>query len=135
MAGAPCTYRNCDRDLSRRSLKGNRELAAVLAAALSALAASTATGSGPATPEATRRIELIRLVRQDCGSCHGMTLKGGLGPALTPEALREKAPESLVATIVWGRSGTAMPPWRSFLSEVEAGWIVEQLQKGLGNAR
>jgi hypothetical protein len=31
-----------------------------------------------------RQKELIHLVRQDCGSCHGMTLQGGLGPALLP---------------------------------------------------
>jgi cytochrome c55X len=46
--------------------------------------------------------ELVRMVRQDCGSCHGMTLNGGLGPALTVEALKERdiPKESLVATIV-----------------------------------
>ena len=30
---------------------------------------------------------LKRLVHQDCGSCHGMTLKGGLGPDIRPETL------------------------------------------------
>lgn len=74
-----------------------------------------------------RQRELVRLVRQDCGSCHGMTLQGGLGPALTPAALHDKPAESLVATIVGGRPGTPMPPWRQFVSEREAGWIVHQL--------
>jgi cytochrome c55X len=27
-----------------------------------------------------RQRELIRMVRQDCGSCHGLQLTGGLGP-------------------------------------------------------
>ena len=33
--------------------------------------------------------ELNNLLIQDCGSCHGMTMKGGLGPALTPEVLKK----------------------------------------------
>lgn len=83
-----------------------------------------------APPNAQRRNELIRLVRQDCGSCHGLTLKGGLGPALLPETLKNKPAESMVATILQGRPGSAMPPWQRFLNEAEAEWIVVQLQKG-----
>jgi cytochrome c55X len=77
-----------------------------------------------------REQALVHIVRQDCGSCHGMTLQGGLGPALTPAALQDKPAESLVATIVGGRPGTPMPPWRQFVSEDEAAWIVEKLQAG-----
>lgn len=77
-----------------------------------------------------RQRELVHLVRQDCGSCHGMTLQGGLGPALTPQALEGKPVESLVATIIGGRPGTPMPPWHRFLSEAEATWIVEKLMAG-----
>jgi cytochrome c55X len=73
---------------------------------------------------------LVRLVRQDCGSCHGLTLKGGLGSPLLPATLADKPPESLVATILHGRPGTAMPPWRGLLTEQEAQWIVERLQAG-----
>ena len=71
-----------------------------------------------------------QLVRQDCGSCHGMTLAGGLGPALTREALADKPVESLAATIYHGRPGTPMPPWRSMLSADEARWIAERLLAG-----
>lgn len=81
-----------------------------------------------------RRLELVRLVRNDCGSCHGLTLKGGLGPALLQENLRNKAPEALIDTILYGRTGTAMPPWSAFVSEKEASWIVEQLMKGFPDA-
>jgi cytochrome c55X len=90
---------------------------------------SIAAASEPA-PE--RQKELVRMVRQDCGSCHGMTLNGGLGPALTVEALKERdiPKESLVATIVGGRPGTPMPPWHRFLSESEADWIVDRLIEG-----
>lgn len=81
-------------------------------------------------PSPERSRELIRLVRQDCGSCHGLTLRGGLGPALLPETLRDKPPAGLKYTILLGRPGTAMPPWQSFLSEAEADWIVAQLLRG-----
>lgn len=77
-----------------------------------------------------RQVELVRLVRNDCGSCHGLTLNGGLGPALMPENLRGKPSEGLRETILRGRAGTAMPPWSRFLSEADANWIVEQLMKG-----
>lgn len=80
-----------------------------------------------AEPDAARQKELVRLVRQDCGSCHGMTLQGGLGPALLPANLRDKPAEGLMATIVYGRPGTPMPPWQQFMSEAEAMWIVEKL--------
>jgi cytochrome c55X len=72
-------------------------------------------------------------VRQDCGSCHGLTLKGGLGPSLLPESLRDKPAQSMEATILFGRPGTAMPPWKNFLNEEEAAWIVQNLQKGFPN--
>ena len=77
-----------------------------------------------------RQRELVRLVRQDCGSCHGMTLNGGLGLPLTAEALRDKSFDSLVATVEHGRPGTAMPPWKSIISESDAEWIVRQLMQG-----
>jgi cytochrome c55X len=82
-----------------------------------------------------RQTELVRLVRQDCGSCHGMTLAGGLGPALLPALLRDKPEESLVATILYGRPGTPMPPWGAFLNENEARWIVDKLLKGFPDER
>lgn len=83
-----------------------------------------------AVPDAARERQLIRMVRQDCGSCHGMTLAGGLGPALTRTALADKPVESLAATIEHGRPGTPMPPWRSMLAEGEARWIAERLLAG-----
>ena len=96
-----------------------------------AFAAANA-GAASVVPSAERQHELVRMVRQDCGSCHGMTLNGGLGPALTAKALKERdiPKEALVATIVGGRPGTPMPPWHRFLSEAEAGWIVDRLLEG-----
>ena len=83
-----------------------------------------------AEPDAARQQALVHLVRQDCGSCHGMTLKGGLGPALLPDTLRDKPAEGLAATIYYGRPGTPMPPWRQFISEAEAAWMVDKLMSG-----
>lgn len=86
-------------------------------------------------PDAVRRVELVKLVRNDCGSCHGMQLNGGLGPALTPQALKDKPEKSLITTILYGRSGTPMPPWQAFMTEAEAAWIVENLMQGFPNAQ
>jgi cytochrome c55X len=77
-----------------------------------------------------RQNELLYFIKHDCGSCHGMTLKGGLGPALLPETLSAKPKSYLAATIMEGRLNTAMPPWKSMLSYDEAFWITEQLQNG-----
>jgi cytochrome c55X len=118
--------------------------AAALAVTWSVMAAAVGTGAAgrgehpavaTAAPDAARQGELLRLLRQDCGSCHGMRLTGGLGPPLTPQALRDKPADSLAATIVAGRAGTAMPPWRPFVSETEAAWLVERLQQGDVHAR
>lgn len=95
--------------------------------AVAVLAVST---TAPAV-EPARQAQLKYLLQQDCGSCHGMTLKGGLGPALLPNNLKDKPDALLVATILDGRAGTAMPPWRSELTEADAEWLVEQLRMGV----
>ncbi|MEQ1803812.1 MAG: cytochrome c [Burkholderiaceae bacterium] len=84
---------------------------------------------------AGREQALVRLVRQDCGSCHGMRLTGGLGPALTRDALADKPVAGLAATIFQGRPGTPMPGWRSMLSEAESLWIAQQLMQGFPEER
>lgn len=94
-----------------------------------ALAVCSAQAESPA-PDLARQKALVHLVRQDCGSCHGLTLQGGLGSPLTAQSMADKPIDSMVATILNGRPGTPMPPWRSLLSEAEAVWIVEQLQRG-----
>jgi len=80
--------------------------------------------------DTNRAIELERLVRQDCGSCHGITLKGGLGPDIRAETLEGSDPETLTQIILDGVPGTPMPPWRSLLSEAEARWIADYLLQG-----
>jgi cytochrome c55X len=95
------------------------------------LATQAVMAQTPATKISTaRQNELRYFVKHDCGSCHGMTLKGGLGPALLPETLSGKPKELLVTTILEGRENTAMPPWKPMLSRADAVWISEQLQSG-----
>lgn len=91
-------------------------MAGVLVAALAA---------GPASAEiAPGRLAKLRdMVAEDCGACHGMTRKGGLGPPLLAENLEPLTSEAVVETILEGRSGTPMPPWKPMLTREEAVWI------------
>jgi len=96
------------------------------------LAAALWAGSAAAggiSPE--RQGNLLHLLRQDCGSCHGMTMKGGLGPALLPATLLGKPSDALADVILDGVPGKPMPPWRPFLEPHEAAWMVERLKEGL----
>ena len=70
---------------------------------------------------------LKRLVHQDCGSCHGLTLKGGLGPDLRAQSLQHYDVDVLTGVILDGIPDTAMPPWRPLVSEEEAAWIAHYL--------
>jgi cytochrome c55X len=79
------------------------------------------------TISSARRQELHNVLIQDCGSCHGLTMKGGLGPALLPQSLQGKSAEYLSSVILNGRPGSAMPAWRSLLSPAEARWMAERL--------
>src|SRR5512138_3984850 len=92
-----------------------------------ALAAASAPASAAEIADAGK---LANFVRQDCGSCHGLTLKGGLGKPLTSENLRAWDREQLVSIILDGVPGTPMPPWRTLLSESDARWIADRLQQG-----
>lgn len=118
-----------------RRLNRVSRLARPAAFVLCLAAGAVAAGPQPGMPSPARQKELLALLRQDCGSCHGLTLRGGLGPSLRPEALAGKDSESLAATILYGRPGTAMPPWSRFLSEDEAAWLARNLLEGLPDER
>ncbi|MFS8976968.1 cytochrome c [Cupriavidus necator] len=101
--------------------------------AVPAALAAVLLGAAPAAlaqPTPARQAQLAHWLRDDCGACHGMTLRGGLGPPLTREALAGKPRESLVATVLYGRPGTAMPPWQPFMTQDEAQWLIDRLQAG-----
>ncbi|MDP2699816.1 cytochrome c [Thalassospira sp.] len=101
-------------------------IAAILAGGLFALFLMGTRPAGAADAIDPRQLE--NFVLQDCGSCHGMTLKGGLGSPLTPENLTLFSHDDLVSVILDGRPGTAMPPWRGIVSNAEADWIANFLK-------
>jgi cytochrome c55X len=91
------------------------------------LLVTTTAFAGEPSPD--RQSTLRNMLNHDCGACHGLTLKGGMGPALLPEALAEKPDEFLISTILNGRPGTAMPPWKPFMNRDEAAWLLGVLRK------
>ncbi len=91
------------------------------------LVISTPITAGDSVISSDRERELGNLLIQDCGSCHGLQMKGGLGPALLPDRLAGKSAEYLSTVILHGRAGTAMPPWRGLLSPEEARWMADRL--------
>jgi cytochrome c55X len=92
----------------------------------SALPAAIAAGDA-AQPDTDR---LANIVIQDCGSCHGLTMKGGLGRPLTQDALKDWDRDTIATVILDGMPGTAMPPWRPLLTEAEALWMADFLKRG-----
>jgi cytochrome c55X len=82
-------------------------------------------------PPLERQAQLLHLLRHDCGSCHGLTMRGGLGPALSPQALAGKDDRVLTEIVLEGVPGTPMPPWRSQLSRDEAAWMIARLKSGI----
>lgn len=87
--------------------------------------APAAASERPLDPE-----KLTHLMRQDCGGCHGLTLKGGLGKPLTAEHLEQWSRDQLAFIILNGVPGTPMPGWRALMSEDEARWIADVLKRG-----
>lgn len=100
-----------------------------LAVALVLAVAAAAAAAGE--PDEARQSELLHRLKHDCGSCHGLTLKGGLGPPLLPARLAERSSDDLVAVILDGVAETPMPPWQGELTPEEARWLVRMLQEGV----
>lgn len=115
----------------RTHLQVKNLIAAVVATAMLAFAGAVAGEAS--VPDAVRSAELLHLLRHDCGSCHGLTLAGGLGPPLRAADLRDKPAQNIQQVILYGRPGSAMPGWQAFLSESEAAWLAEVLMKGLAD--
>lgn len=89
-----------------------------------------AVSAGAHAIDAARQAELTTLVRQDCGSCHGMTLKGGLGKPLLPETLSALETDGIASIILEGVPGQPMPPWKGLISAEDAAWIAAKLKQG-----
>ena len=103
-----------------------------LEAGLWALCVCVAQGAqaDEATITGARQAELLNILEQDCGSCHGLTLKGGLGPPLTPVTLKDWDTGMVAAAIYHGIPDTPMPPWQAFLNKNEALWLAQVLKTG-----
>ena len=95
------------------------------------IVAATPLASARSEPDAAGRARLTHLLVQDCGSCHGLTLQGGLGKPLLPENVSDRSVDVLAEIILDGIAGTPMPPWRGLLTRDEAMFIAETLKKGL----
>ena len=93
------------------------------------LAGAAAAGAGE--PSGARQAELLHRLKHDCGSCHGLTMKGGLGPPLLPARLAGRSRDELVAVILDGVADTPMPPGQGELTADEASWLVRVLQEGV----
>lgn len=77
---------------------------------------------------AARQVQLRHMLTHDCGSCHGLRMNGGLGPALTPAKLANREAPALAAIILHGVPGTPMPPWKALMSAEEARWLAELMK-------
>lgn len=83
------------------------------------------------TVSASRQQELGNMLIQDCGSCHGLKMDGGLGPPLRPSNLAGMSVETISAIILYGRPSTPMPAWNPLLSPADAKWLATQLLQGV----
>ena len=96
---------------------------------LASIASTAIAATGAVTD--SRAKQLRNIVLQDCGSCHGLTLKGGLGKPLRPENLRAIPERAIADLILDGVNGTPMPPWRGLLSDDDALWVARALKTGI----
>jgi cytochrome c55X len=106
-----------------RKMKIRPWLALILACLVAA-----ASSAASKMPSSQRQQELMHLLLADCGSCHGMTMNGGLGPPLRQDDLAGKPDEYIFITIRDGTAGTPMPPWHPFLTDDEILWMVDVLR-------
>jgi mono/diheme cytochrome c family protein len=87
----------------------------------------TATPTPTPTPSAIAAGELYA---GKCAACHGANREGvsGVGPALTPESLAALSDTDIRDTILNGRSGTAMAPFKDTLSAEEIDALLQLLK-------
>lgn len=115
-------------------------LAAVFAASPSPSASGSASSaSGAANAPLGDPAKGAQLFGQNCATCHGSNLEGGVGPKLNPIAQlpgvsNPKDPAFIETTIKNGRPGTAMPAFGGKLSNQDiqdlAAFILQQNQGG-----
>jgi nitrite reductase (NO-forming)/hydroxylamine reductase len=65
---------------------------------------------------------------RECQGCHGPKHQGGVGSDIRPAVVKPKNAQMLAETILNGRPGTAMPPFKEIFSKNEAATMVDYLQ-------
>lgn len=73
-----------------------------------------------------------KVYEQECQGCHGPMHQGGVGSDIRPDKIKDKTSMFLAETILEGRAGTAMPPFKGTISKNEASQMVDYLQKWAG---
>ncbi|MBM3561004.1 MAG: cytochrome c [Alphaproteobacteria bacterium] len=114
---------------ARPTHERRRRAAALALVALLAAPMALAAGASEPTPE--RAAALKRLLDHDCGSCHGLTRKGGLGSPLLPDRLAARSDADLAHVIRNGMPGTPMPPWGSLLSDQDVDFLVREIRRSV----
>ena len=90
------------------------------------LASCGGSESAPTSTPTPSAIDAGALYETNCVACHGANRQGmtNLGPALTPQSLAELSDAETKDTILNGRSGTAMTPWKDILNSEEIDALV-----------
>ena len=87
-------------------------------------------GKNPAEVTEERQSELLDFVEQNCPACHGIRMRGSIGPALSKANLQYLSVNAVTLTILYGLTDKGMPAWEAQLSERDAYWIAEFLKRG-----
>ena len=111
---------------NKSSMNRNLSLIAAVFYLLSTAAIALYSSSSSALSSEEQQ-SLVYLLKQDCGSCHGLTLQGGLGPALLKKNLKDKPQAYIENVIAYGRSGTPMPPWKNILDKQQIRFLASYL--------
>ncbi len=76
----------------------------------------------------TSNMDVEKVFEKECQGCHGPNHEGGVGSDLRPKVISKKNAYVLAETILNGRSGTAMPPFKEKFSKGDADKMVDYLQ-------
>ena len=76
----------------------------------------------------TSSMDVEKVFEKECQGCHGPNHEGGVGSDLRPKVISKKNAYMLAETILNGRPGTAMPPFKDKFTKADADKMVDYLQ-------
>lgn len=76
----------------------------------------------------TSNMDVEKAFERECQGCHGPDHQGGVGSDLRPDVVGKKNAYMLAETILNGRAGTAMPPFKEKFNKADADKMVDYLQ-------